>query len=351
VVNSQLEFLRNQKLGLNKEQVMVVELSEEASAGYAGLKNDLRGLSGIQHVAAATIPLYTGGHSMFFTKTPGTQEDVAINVITIDESFPETIGFDWAQRPMEKLKEGMLVINESAIDKLKLDKDPIGTKLALGNSDSEITGVVADFNYTSLEHKIEGLVMSVTSDTAKLMAAYGASIYIRLDPASNVADKIASIKTVFAKYQPGTPFGFYFLDDAFNKLYQSEDRLASLFEVFTVIGICIAALGLFGLVTFAIERRIKEIGIRKVLGASSFQIVRLFSGEFVWLFLISLAIAAPVSWWAMDQWLTKFSYRISLSYWMIGCAGFITLSIACITIAIKTWRTAQANPVDSLKNE
>ncbi|HEY9048603.1 MAG TPA: FtsX-like permease family protein [Ohtaekwangia sp.] len=351
VVNDQLTFLRNQKLGLNKEQVMVMQLAPDAAAAYIPLKNALRQMSGVVNVATATISLYHGGHGMYYTKTPMTHEDVAINVISADEKFPETLGLSWIERPQDTTASGKYIINESAIEKLKIDGNPLGLKLALGNQESEIAGVVHDFNYTSLHSTIQGLVINIKPDTSRQIIAGGASLYIRLDPAAGVREQVAAIRATVEKYQPDVPFEFYFLDDAFNKLYSAEDRLASLFEVFTIIGIGIACLGLFGLVTFAVERRVKEMGIRKVLGASPLQIAYLLSNEFTMLFLASIVLAGPIAWWSMEQWLSKFPYRISISYGIIIMAALATFIVAWLTISTKALRASRINPVESLRSE
>jgi putative ABC transport system permease protein len=351
VVSGQLSFLKNQQLGLDKEQVMVVNLPAEAATFFQPLKNNLRQLTGVQQVASATIPLYTGGYSMYYTQTPTTHEEVAINVISVDEKFVETLGLVWASAAPDHAGAGNYLVNEAAVSKLKIEGDPIGLKLALGRNDHVISGVVKDFCYESMHSRIDGLVLSVVSDTLRTFGRYGASLYVRFDRTANITEQVAAVKHTYEQLNTGTPFEFYFLDDAFDQLYKSEDRLAKLFTLFSGIGMALACLGLFGLITFSLERRVKEIGIRKVLGASVMHIMRLISGEFAVLFFISVLVAVPAAWWAMEQWLTKFPFRVTISYWMAVVAALLTVLIASITIILKMVRVSRINPADSLRNE
>ncbi len=351
VVNQQLTFLRNKASGFDREQLVVIKLSAESANIYQPLKNSLRQLTDVQHVSAASTPLYQGGHMMFFTKTPGTQEDVTINTIYVDEKFTETLGLTWQNRYGEKPLAGHIVINESAVARLKIEDNPVGQKLTLGNRASEIRGVVEDFNYQSLHSPIEGLAMVVVADTARSLARSGTSLYVKINGATPIREQLKLVQAAYDAFQTGIPFEYYFLDDAFNRLYKSEERLAQLFGWFSGIGVTLACLGLFGLVTFALERRVKEIGIRKVLGASVLQIMRLLSSEYVVLFVLSSLIAAPIAWYVMEQWLSKFPYRIDIAYWMIGAGALTTFLVAAVTLVFKVFPVSRINPAESLRNE
>ena len=179
----------------------------------------------------------------------------------------------------------------------------------------------------------------------------GGSWFVRLDPKANIPQKITTISKIFQKYQPEKPFEYTFLDDSFYALYKAEDRLAKMFAAFTGFAIFIAGLGLFGLVTFMAETRTKEIGIRKVLGASASAIVALLSRDFFRLVLLANVIAWPLAWWVMHRWLENYSYRIALSWWMFAAAGVGALFVALLTISFQAIKVALANPVNALRNE
>jgi putative ABC transport system permease protein len=345
-IQHQLGYLRNQKIGLNKEQVMVVNLDAESATYYNTLKNELRGLSGIKQVAAASIPLYTTGFNAMFVKTPTTNEDVFILDLSVDENFISTLGIEWLEKPDTVTKAGF-IINEAALEQLKITRADIGVKL----SDKPINGIIKNFNYQSLRQKIEGIALSIESDTSTSLTNYGASLYLRMDPKANLTDKVATVQSIFKKYQGNRPFEYYFLDDAFDQLYKSEDRLSQIFNIFTVIAIVIACLGLFGLITFTAEMRTKEIGIRKVLGASIQNIFTLLSKEFIVLVIAGVVFAIPAAWWYLQSWLQQFSYKAEIPWWFGLLAACAALLISFLTICTQAIKAAVSNPVDSLRSE
>lgn len=349
-IQHQLDFLRNKKIGLNKEQVMVIDLDRESAVHFAAMKNDLRNLSGVQQVAAASRALFVTDHSAMFVKTPTTNEEVFIGDLAIDENFISTLEIGWVVKP-DNLTKGGYIINESALRTLKISKDDIGVKL----NGQPIIGIVKDFNYQSLRHKIEGMALYVQPNPAKAFRNYGVSdgvsLYLRLDPKSNLPNKIATVQAIHKKYQGNRPFEYYFLDEAFDKLYKSEDRLSQIFNAFTVIAIVIACMGLFGLITFTAEVRTKEIGIRKVFGASVQNIFALLSKEFFVLVLIGVVIAIPSSWWYLQNWLEQFSYKTEIPWWFGLLAGGSALIISLLTISSQVLKAAKSNPVESLRSE
>jgi putative ABC transport system permease protein len=345
-IQHQLNFLRNQKIGLNKEQVMVANLDADNKANYHAIKNELRNLSGVKQVAAASIPLYVTGYNALFTKTPITNEDVFIGNMIIDENFISTLGIEWVEKPDTIGKSGY-IINEAALETLKITKADIGIKI----EDLPINGIVKDFNFESLRQKINAMLFSVASDTSTVIANYGASLYIRLDPKANLPDKVVAVKNLFKKYQGERPFEYYFLDDAFDQLYKTEDRLSTIFNVFTAIAIFIACLGLFGLITFTAEVRTKEIGIRKILGAGIRSIFILLSKDFVVLIIVGFVLATPLAWWYLQTWLQQFSYHTEIPWWFALLAGGSAIIISLLTICTQVVKAAVSNPVESLRSE
>jgi putative ABC transport system permease protein len=192
----------------------------------------------------------------------------------------------------------------------------------------------------------------VLPDTAKFWKTQGGCyLFAKIKAHTNLPTLLGTIQKIYKKYEADTPFDYTFMDDAFNARYKAEDRLASIFSIFTVITIVLAAMGLFGLAAFTIEQRTKEIGIRKVLGASVYSINGLLSKDFLKLVLLSIVVASPVAWYLMHNWLQGFAFRIHIAWWMFAGAGLLAVAVAIITISYHAVKAAIANPVHSLRIE
>jgi putative ABC transport system permease protein len=237
-----------------------------------------------------------------------------------------------------------VVINESAVRELGwTNNTAVGkTIVRSGQLEYKVAGVVADFNYASVKQKIAPLMMMLRGN-------YGGLI-IKIKT-SDVKGFLSDLKKQWNSLNPEGPLEYNFLDDQFAKLYAGERRTQQIFSAFTVIAIIIACLGLFGLSAFIIEQRTKEIGIRKVLGASVHQVVVLVSKEFLSLITIAFLVSIPVTWWAMNKWLQDYAYRINISVWVFVIAGITALIIAVVTISFQAVKAAIANPVKSLRTE
>jgi putative ABC transport system permease protein len=192
--------------------------------------------------------------------------------------------------------------------------------------------------------------MFVSSDTTN-WGVVGGCLFAKIKPRTNLPTLVNSIQTIYKKYDQDTPFNYTFMDDAFNQQYKAEDRLAAIFSIFTVITILLAGMGLFGLAAFTIEQRTKEIGVRKILGASLSSISTLLSKDFLKLVLLAILIASPVAWWAMHNWLQSFAYRINIQWWMFASAALLAIIIAIIAVSYHALKAAIANPVKSLRSE
>jgi putative ABC transport system permease protein len=350
VVQKQLKYLQTKKIGMNKEQVLVLPLSNEARKHTIALKHDLKQDGGIQQIGASSLSMFSGGWNMYFTKTPTTNEDVSINNMEVDEDFLKILQLDWKIKPAnpEQLALGKdkVVINETAVEKLKIVEKPIGQNIDLAGERREIVGVLKDFNFTTLQQKIDGMMLMVVKDTTQLR-----TLYLKIDPKADLQQRLASVEKVYKKYEADVPFDYYFLDDAFNKQYRSEQRMGSLFAGFTGVAILIACMGLFGLITFTAEQKIKEIGIRKVLGASISNIVGLLSKDFIRLVLIANGIAFPIAYYFMNDWLQGFAYKTDIGASIFVVAGVLAIGIALLTVLYQAIRAALMNPVKSLKSE
>jgi len=214
-----------------------------------------------------------------------------------------------------------------------------------------VVGVVKNFNFNSMEFAMQPLGLFMASDTNRMYAQTGCSLFARITPHTNLPTLLTIIQSIYKKYDQETPFSYSFMDDAFNEQYKAEDRLAAIFSIFTGITITLATLGLFGLAAFTIEQRSKEIGVRKVLGANLIAITSLLSKDFLKLVVLAIIIASPIAWWAMNNWLQKFAYRINIQWWMFAAAGFVAIFTAIITVSYHAIRAGLANPVKSLQSE
>jgi putative ABC transport system permease protein len=206
-----------------------------------------------------------------------------------------------------------------------------------------VIGVVADFHYTSVKEKIAPLMMMLGN-------IYRTGLIVKIKTA-DVHNLLADIKKQWDVFNPGAPFAYYFLDDKFASLYSSEQKAGQIFTAFAVVAIAIACLGLFGLATYITQQRTKEIGIRKIFGASVKNVLALVSKEFLVLVFIAIIMAIPLTWWGMNVWLQDFAYRINISWWIFSAAGVLTVVIALITVSFQAIKAAVANPVKSLRTE
>ena len=232
-----------------------------------------------------------------------------------------------------------VILNETAISKLKITEPAIGKRFTIFGKDGTIVGVVKDFHYDNMHKEIGALVIR-NNQNRKLI--------IKIE-AGKTAQALTDVKRVWNSFFPNAPCEYAFLDDSLNKMYQSEKRTSQLFLCFCVFTVFVALMGLFGLSTFSVERRYKEIGIRRIMGASLFAIVRMLIREYLFLIIIAFVVAAPVSWWLMDKWLNDFVYHISISWWIFALAGSIVISLALLTVSWKALKAAMANPIKAIK--
>lgn len=361
VVSHQTRYAQNKNLGYDRENIAYVRLEGNLNAKYALLKERALKLPGIEMVdKSGEIP-----HAMSFVvdETDGMQETSngqdAINWEGKTHSVgfkPMSVGYDFPKLMRLTIVEGRdfsktistdsadaFLVNEEAVREMGFS-DPIGRWVQAWQKRGHIIGVIKDYNTNSLHEKIRPLIMDVKE------YEYWGIILFRLEP-GKTREGIASIEKVCREVNPNFPVAIEFMDDEYNKLYKSEIVITKLTNLFAVLGISISCLGLLGLVMFAAEQRTKEIGIRKVLGASAGNIVNLLSRDFLKLIALSFAIAAPIAGYLMIRWLNGFAYRISLSWWIFAVAGGAVMLIAFLTIAAQTIQASRVNPVKSLKTE
>jgi len=277
----------------------------------------------------------------------------------IDASFIETMqiriiagrGFE-AQNPADT--NNSIIVNETLVNEYGI-KDPIGKRF--GKYSQQIVGVTKDFNYQSLHTNIQPLVLSLKLDTIRRQSSdisFANSPQPRISvrmKAGNVQDNINILKRAWQAVAPNQDFEYHFLDESLASAYEQEQKSATVVKIASGLSTFIACMGLFGLATLTVTRRTKEIGIRKVLGASAAQVVKLLSRDFLLLIVLAALIAFPVAWWAMNKWLADFAYRTGISWWVFAVAAIVSIVVAFVTISTQAIKAAWMNPVKSLRTE
>ncbi|MBE9460923.1 ABC transporter permease [Dyadobacter subterraneus] len=350
IVRQQLSFMQNVKLGLNKDQMLNIPISGSIGKNYFSFKNEIAQLAGVEEVAFSSTGLYKG-YSMFFTQNKSTNKDVSVSYAEVDANYMNTLGLAWKIKPEgTSWKNGHgILINEYAVKELGLKGNPLGQEVFKRN----VVGILKNFHFASTQSEKLPMGLFIISDTTNNLADEQSSgiLFAKMDPKSDIVEKIKSIENIYKKYSADKPFEYYFLDDAFNDTFKTEIRMSKMFTVFTAFAIFIACMGLFGLITFTAETRTKEIGIRKVLGASVVSVVALLSKDFFKLVLISIALAAPIAWYFMNKWLQDFTEKIEISWWVFAAAGIMAIIITLLTVSFQSIKAALMNPVKSLKTD
>jgi putative ABC transport system permease protein len=353
VIDRQLYYFRTTDTGVNRENIVMIPINPGFGNQYDSFKKEVQSIGGIQQVATSRYRAYKE-YDMFLTEGETKADRSVMPFLTVDANFIQTLNIPWKTAPVSSddlMRTKAVVINESARIKLKLPANPIGSFIKKDGVRYQVSGVVKNFNFGSMQYAIQPLCLFIAPNTKADWGTVGGCLFAKIKPRTNIPSVISAIQNKYKKYNGDTPFNFLFMDDAFNEQYKAEDRLASIFSVFTLITIALATLGLFGLAAFTIEQRTKEIGIRKVLGASLASINTLLSKDFLKLVVLAIVIASPIAWWAMHNWLQGFAYRITISWWVFAAAGFVAIITAIITVSYHAIRAAIANPVESLRSE
>lgn len=349
----QLRYMKHKDLGFDQSHILALPIDESMSQNFVSIKNELGQLSGVTGITSATTPIFKG-YNAWFTQSLKSKKNVFMYSITADENFFKTIDLQWAKAPLNYNGiANKIYINESAQKQLEWDANETDQLVELGNVKYEIGGVLKDFHFTGLKEIIQPLSISIYPESSIDWARQGGSstIYLTFEANTDMEAIVKNIRSYYEKYSGNKPFEYYFLNEAFNETFKAEARLSTLFSVFMFFAIFIACIGLFGLVSFAAETRTKEIGIRKVLGASVSSIFRLLSKDFLILICISVLIASPIAYYFMNKWLLHFAYRISISWWVFALTAIIALSIAFMTVSMQAIKAALANPIKSLRRE
>jgi putative ABC transport system permease protein len=354
IVYSQLSYIQSKNLGFNKEQVLIVNGTNALGSNIDAFKNEVANLPGVSSASyTGYLPVSASARNdNTFSKTAVMDSKSGVNMQrwTVDYDYIPTLGMQIVQgRNFSKefgSDSSRTIINETTA-KLFGFESPIGQKIYTYNDNNEpvayqIIGVVKNFHFESLRQNIGPLCMMLGK--ASFLTSFKVST-------ANIQTLVKEIEAKWKAMAPGMTFSYRFLDDSFNEMYRNEQRVGKIAITFAVLAILIACLGLFGLVTYAAERRIKEIGIRKVLGATISNIITMLSKDFLLLVVIAAIISFPVAWWVMHKWLQDFAYRINISWWVFIIAGLVAAAIAFITVSFQAVRAAMANPVKNLRTE
>ncbi len=351
VIYRQTSYTQNMQLGYDRENLIYVRIEGELSNinNYLRFKMEATGKPGVAMIdRSSEVP-----HAMDFIVTDAVNwEGKEKNAIVGFK--PCSVGFDFVKLMNLQIVEGRdfsrqhatdstdaFMVNEEAVKEMGL-KNPIGKWISAWDKKGHIIAVLKDFHTQSLHEPIKPVVIDVKENE------YFGVIIIKTEP-GKTKEALASLAKVYKDNNPNFPFAYQFVDEEYTKLYNSELIISKLSIVFAVLAILISCMGLLGLVMFSAEQRIKEISMRKVLGASLTQIVTLFSADFLKLILIACCIAGPIAWFAMNAWLQDFAYKLPLSWWIFAVAGIVALFIAMFTIGFQSLKTAHANPIKSLR--
>jgi putative ABC transport system permease protein len=356
IVFQQLHFMQRANLGYEREHVITIDYNDALTANYESFRARLLQNPGVENAGRSSrIP--TG--RLLDSQGAGTIEGdsvtpspVDLKSLAADEYFIPSYKINMvAGRNFSRAfgtDTSAYILNETAAQNLgfKNPRDIIGMAMSYGGNPGRVIGVMGDFHFESMHQKIVPLILMTTRSSGN---RYG-DISIRIS-GNNIPATLSHIEKTFKHFLPEVPFQYTFLDERYHLLYESELKQGSIFAVFSGIAIFIACLGLFGLSAFAITQRMKEIGVRKVLGASVNSIVQLLSKDFLKLVGISALLAFPIAWYAMNNWLQDFAYRVTIAWWIFVMAGVIAAMIAVLTIAIQAVKAAHSNPVKNLRSE
>src|SRR5215204_330183 len=348
VIYNQTQFILNTRVGFEKDQVVLVEGANTMGSNVKNFKNELLKLSQVKSVSVSDYLPVEGtkrnGNSFWNEGKIREESGVDTQFWVVDDSYLETMGMKIIagrnfsfQMPSDSQA---VIINQTMASRLNL-KDPIGKRITNGDV-FIVVGVVEDFNFESMRSNIEPVCLKLGTSPS--------IVSIKITTA-DMSDLLSSITSVWKKFAPAQPLRYSFLDEKFASMYADIQRMGRISTSFSILAIIIASLGLFALSAFMAEQRSKEIGVRKVLGASVSHLASLLSRDFLKLVVIAVIIASPIAWWAMNEWLQDFVYRTNISLWIFLVAGGAALLIALLTVSFQAIKAAIANPVKSLRTE
>ncbi len=348
VVFKQVQFIHNKNLGYQKDHVIYFAKEGNVAQKFPTFITEAEKIPGIVNVSDISAILVGSPSTTYGMNWEGKDPSANINfeVMRADVNLIEMLNIELAEGRSfsDKFSDenSKLIVNQAAVDAMGL-KNPIGQTVNYNGQQKQIVGVVKNFHFQSLREKVNPL--TILYDPPKTQ-----TMMVKLR-AGQEKQTIAELKNLYARFNPGFSFDYQFLDVAYQKLYEAEERISALSKYFAGIGILISCLGLFGLAAYASEQRLKEVGIRKVNGAQISEMMILLNKDFVKWVGLAFIIATPIAWYITHQWLESFAYRTSLSWWIFALAGILALGIALLTVSWQSWKAATRNPVEALRYE
>lgn len=350
VVFRQLHFMKNMDQGFDQTNVITLQLERDLSGKYPLLKQALLENAEIRYVTSTNTPIGEGsGKVIFNVETDQGMDQRGVNFAVVDHDFIETMGIkitdgrDFRQdMPSDTLYS--VVVNETFVNRMAW-KEPLGKKVELGDSNTiraRVIGVMKDYHQTGMYNEVESMIL--------LYRELNNVVYVKLS-GKNTGETLKFIETTWKDVFPDQPYSYTYLTDRFAEQFRADEKRGLIFTLFTLLAIFIACLGLFGMVSYMVEQRTKEIGIRKVFGANESAIMKLISKDFLTLVGIGIIIAVPIAWYFMNNWLKNYVYRIDIGVALVALAALLTILITFITISYKAYQASIMNPASSIKTE
>lgn len=347
VIFQQIQLVKNRNLGYNQENLIAVEYNKDMWKNYTTIKQELESTSVVESVTRANSEI-TNINSNNFLGWPGKPEDLRVLFTTVVTQYDylKTMGIkildgrDFSEE--FKSDTSAIIINKAGLDLMNL-KDPIGTELPLWDSKRKLIGIVDNVLMGSPYEPVKPMFM--------ILGDWGGSVTVRLKKTNDLQESLKTVEGIFKKYAPAYPFEYKFADVEFQKKFTTINLTSQLATLFAALTIIITGLGLFGLASFTAEQRTKEIGIRKVMGASVSSLVSLISKDFSKLVILSFVVAAPLAWYLLNKYLERYTIRTEIAWWIYPATGMLALTFAILIVSTQALRAARANPVNSLRNE
>ena len=344
VISRQINFVRNKNLGFSKENILIIQ-NARGLQNLQSLLTEIKKSNGVINAGAADGVL-GGLNWTTVAQAKGQEKSLLLNLLSTDYDFLDVMGVNFSEgRNFSRdtqADSSALILNETAVKQLGI-KDVIGSQVTAGGDPYTVVGVIGDFHFSSFHDPIKPFGFFLIGPSVN-------KLFVKIQ-GDRTVESIAEIQKIWTTLVPDRPFEFTFQDEQVSKLYASEVKFQKLFSNFTFVAILIACLGLFGLSAYTAQQRTKEIGIRKILGASVLGVTQLLSKEFLKLVLLAIAVSVPIAWYAMSEWLQNFAYHIEIDAWTFVLSGLIAVLIALFTVSFQSIKAALTNPVNSLRNE
>jgi putative ABC transport system permease protein len=352
IVLQQIRYAQNRDSGYKRDNIVYNYMQGDVVKNYTLIRDELMRDGVATDITRTSQPMtrhWSDSWGFQWAGSNAEDQKTDFNFFASDDKFVETMGLKLISGRDININtyltdSNAMLLNESAVKVMRL-KNPVGTEVRMGETRWHVVGVIKDFILESPYSPVAPMIIVGPSSLSFYV------MNMKFNPANLVSDNLKKAESIFKKYNPSYPFEYYFLDEDYANKFANEKQTGKLAALFAGLTIFISCLGLFGLSSFTAENRIKEIGIRKVLGASVFSITQLLSVDFIKLIVLSFLLAAPFAWWAMNGWLQSYSYRVPVSWWIFAITFLLSVMIALITISFQSVKAAFMNPAKSLRSE